>query len=99
MFATWAESFGIRKPWAILGREEGVWRDVLGFLFLWAVIAHLIILTHKIKGSFLVSKAGHTDYELISMKHTFTSTYYRAILTEGLSSSGLSILYIIKKIF
>lgn len=33
------------------------------------------------------------------MKHTFTNTYYRAILTEGLSSSELNVLYIIKKIF
>ena len=24
VFATWTESFGIRKPWAILGREERV---------------------------------------------------------------------------
>lgn len=32
VFATWTESFGIRKPWAILATEKGLWRDVLPFL-------------------------------------------------------------------
>lgn len=62
VFAAWTESFGMRKSWVILARKKGIWRDVLGFLLLWAVITHLIILTHTVRASFPVAKAGHTGY-------------------------------------
>ena len=84
VFATWTESFATHKPWTLLGRERGVWKNVLGFLFLQAVVAHVMIFTHKIKRSFPVYKAGHMDHEFISMKHVFTNSH-RAIPTEGLS--------------
>ena len=84
------ESFAISKSWTVLGRKRGIWRDVLGFLFLQAVVAHVMILTHKIKRSIPVSKVGHTGHKFISMRHIFINSH-RAIPTEALSSSELNI--------